>query len=198
MRDRQTGSLWSQISGECIAGPMKGKLLRQYPLAMSTFEQFRQHYPKGILLKKPDRGRDGSGYDKYFADSTRLGIFGRANNFTRLPAKALVFGIRSAGIAIAVTEEYITGKEFELLQLGRESIILYYSAGTVTAFQLPKVNRAKLTVQNGILFLTAIGKSWDLTTGYAESGGDKLQPVAVTTAFWFAWASFFPESELIK
>ncbi len=69
MQDLQTKSLWSQISGECIQGPMEGKKLTILPASHTNFSQFSKDYPSGLLLKKPEKGEQSSHYEKYFADS---------------------------------------------------------------------------------------------------------------------------------
>ncbi len=92
MQDLETGSLWSQINGECISGELEGKKLSPLPALHTTYSEFKELYPEGLLLKKPEKGESGSSYDSYFADPDKLGIFGRADNFQKLDGKDKVFG----------------------------------------------------------------------------------------------------------
>ncbi|NQU28742.1 MAG: DUF3179 domain-containing protein [Candidatus Marinimicrobia bacterium] len=40
---------------------------------------------------------------------------------------------------------------------------------------------------------------WNLLTGQPTAdSGDPLSAQPLTSAFWFAWASFFPNTELVK
>ena len=89
MQDMQTQSLWSQISGECIQGKLEGTRLTLFPASQTTFAEFKRIYPNGVLLKKPEKGPEGSQYESYFADSTKMGIFGRVESFERLGADQL-------------------------------------------------------------------------------------------------------------
>lgn len=44
------------------------------------------------------------------------------------------------------------------------------------------------------------GSTWDLGTGRCTAGlrrGQRLESVAVSPAFWFAWSSFFPNTQVI-
>jgi hypothetical protein len=44
------------------------------------------------------------------------------------------------------------------------------------------------------------GSTWDLGTGRCVAGprsGERLETVAVTPVFWFAWSSFYPNTEVI-
>ena len=112
MQDMQTQSLWSQISGECIQGELEGTRLTLFPASQTTFAEFKKIYPDGMLLKKPEKGPEGSQYQSYFADSTKMGIFGRVESFERLGAKDVVFGIRQSGRQTAVSESYLRENGF--------------------------------------------------------------------------------------
>lgn len=167
MQDLETESLWSQPSGECIQGSMEGKTLTLFPAIHTTYAEFKKSYPNGQLLKKEEKGEAGSHYDEYFSDSTKLGIFGRLDDFERLPGKTLVYGVRLSEGAFAVTMDYL--EEHGSAVIGKESMVtVRYDSGSKTV----SATRA--------------------------AGGEDATPVPVVTAYWFAWASFFPSSKLIK
>ncbi len=48
--DRQTQSLWSQILGKSISGPLKGIKLNLLPSSHTTWRQWRQQYPDSQVL----------------------------------------------------------------------------------------------------------------------------------------------------
>jgi len=48
--DRQTQSLWSQILGKSIAGPLKGVKLNLLPSSHTTWRQWRRRYPNSKVL----------------------------------------------------------------------------------------------------------------------------------------------------
>ncbi len=202
MQDLQTESLWSQVTGECIKGEMEGTALEQIPAIHTTFKDFAEEYPDGKLLKKPAKGKHGSGYSDYFSDESRLGIFGRADTFEKLKAKEKVYGLRLESGPAAVSENYLVWNSFALLDDEKQKIIVTYdSTGqTASAFKFPrdieptkdklKINNNKLSFEDNI---------WDINTGQNLSdNAESLTRVPLITAFWFAWASFFPETELIK
>jgi hypothetical protein len=51
MRDEETGSYWQQISGQAIAGPLKGKQLELVPCDELSFAQWKAEHPKGTVLR---------------------------------------------------------------------------------------------------------------------------------------------------
>lgn len=53
LRDRETGSIWQQSTGEAIFGPLKGQSLTVLPSDELTFALWRTERPGGLVLK-PD------------------------------------------------------------------------------------------------------------------------------------------------
>jgi hypothetical protein len=53
MFDRQTESEWKQSSGICIAGEFDGDSLPVRPAAIISWREFRESYPKGVVLQRP-------------------------------------------------------------------------------------------------------------------------------------------------
>ncbi len=50
--DRQTGSLWSQVLGKAIAGPLKDVLLDLLPSSHTTWREWRARHPDTLVLSK--------------------------------------------------------------------------------------------------------------------------------------------------
>lgn len=48
--DRNTESLWSQITGEAISGPMKGQQLELLPAQLTSWQQWLNVHPKTLVL----------------------------------------------------------------------------------------------------------------------------------------------------
>jgi hypothetical protein len=198
MQDVETESLWSQVSGKCIMGSLVGVELELFNSSHTTFSEFVKQYPQGKVLKKPEKGNAGSYYERYFADSTKLGIFGRVDSFESFPAKEYVFGLRLSGKNVAVSKRYLTENSFAFIQNNPLSVLVVFdkNSNTVSAFYASgefknaKVVEGKIELGNTV---------WKAGTGVLLKGdGENLDQVPIITAFWFAWASFFPETELIE
>jgi hypothetical protein len=202
MQDIETESLWSQISGRGMQGAHRGTELTLYPSSITTFADFKRSYPDGRLLTKPEKFEKGSKYDQYFSDSTKLGIFGRVDNFKRVPGKTKVIGLRLASGNIAVTLEKLAEAVVVLMPTAKPSVALLYDAATETSYAydlsgLPGEQATELAVDGSRLMAGAA--AWDIRSGNAIDGKSvPLKPVPIITAFWFAWASFFTDSELIQ
>ncbi len=204
MQDLETGSLWSQIDGECISGELKGKKLSSLPALHTSYSQFRELYPEGLLLRKPEKGESGSQYDSYFADPDKLGIFGRANNFQKLDGKDKVVGLNLGKRQIAVSEDYLIRNGLAVVSGTEPPVIVTYDheGRTVAAFALRDHSQADLEnirIEDNALFLPGDNAVWDSRTGRAKSGdADQLDQIPAISAYWFAWISFFPDTELIN
>ncbi len=203
MQDLETGSLWSQINGECISGRLDGKKLSLLPALHTRYSEFKELYPDGLLLKKPEKGESGSSYDSYFADPEKLGIFGRADNFQKLDGKDKVFGLRLGERQVAVSEDYLVKNRLTIVSGTNPPIIVTYDVDskTVAAFALRNHSQTDLVnirIEDNTLFLSGDNAAWDSRTGRVKSGDvDSLDPVPAISAYWFAWISFFPDTELI-
>ena len=73
MFDRETISLWQQVSGEAYAGEFDGKKLERILVQMVSFGSWRTAHPDGVVMEEPapdfDYGRDP--YATYADDPTR-------------------------------------------------------------------------------------------------------------------------------
>ncbi|MBD3402424.1 DUF3179 domain-containing protein [candidate division GN15 bacterium] len=201
MLDDQTGSLWSQVIGEAIAGPMEGTTLQLFPSQHMTFGEFARAYPQGRVLTKPNRGPEGSTYDRYFASPDRLGIFGRQDTFDRLPAKETIYGLRfDNNRPVAISEGALRQRGLIVLADTEPpvAVTLDTAQGGVAAFELPPVATQELVRVGDTLRVSDGNVAWHAVTGIAVSADTKrLSPRPILTAFWFAWVSFFSDTRLI-
>ncbi len=53
MRDRETGSQWVGLTGEAVAGPMKGQKLRRIQSTQSFWFGWKDYYPKSKVYRHP-------------------------------------------------------------------------------------------------------------------------------------------------
>jgi hypothetical protein len=109
--DRRTESLWSQILGRAIAGPMKGTVLPSVPITHTSWAAWRVRHPRTEVLStqtgfQRDYGRDPyDGYDKV----PRL-MFDVQHRDARLPLKAWVMGLVINGQARAYPFDWLAQK----------------------------------------------------------------------------------------
>lgn len=203
MQDLETGSLWSHITGKALLGKLAGARLKQLPAEQTTWKDWQNRHPNTRLLKK-EKEIKSSRYEAYFADPNKTGIF-RAQWLNRqLPAKKIIFGLRSGPFALAVTPEWIRKRKMARHQLGEEELLLLAVGEQLTAFLIPEELRAvwwDLHSLTGGWFLDESGGQWQVGDGACISGpnkGKRLFRLPVTGAYWFAWNAFYPNTGLLK
>ena len=195
MQDLETKSLWSQISGECIQGEMEGTKLKQVPFSHTTFDAFKNKYPNGKLLRKPANSPSGSSYNFYSADKDRLGIFGRVDNFERLAGKDKVYGIRLGDREIAISKKYLEQKGYAIVEHNNRHVYVKYEKSTESVSARLYPEDIKLIPDGKLVKIFIRGPSPMGGTVDEIISGEALP---IISAYWFAWVSFFPETELIK
>lgn len=102
MFDRDSESLWAQITGMAISGKYRGAVLKQIPLSHTTWSAWRGRHGATRVLS-PDTGyeRDYS-RDPYAEYSRDPGVyFPLAHRSGLLPEKTEVIGLHEAGVARA-------------------------------------------------------------------------------------------------
>lgn len=166
--DRNTDSLWSQIMGQAITGPLKGTELPQLPATHTTWGRWVGEHPDTLVLSTETgfgrnyRQNPYAGYER----SRRL-YFDVANRAPRdYHPKALVLGVKVDG----VTKAY----PFEELEAMGSTVLE------------DTVNGKALEIH------------WDEASQTAKAVTASGDPYPGTVGFWFAWYAFYPDTEVYK
>lgn len=206
MYDRNTDSLWSQLIGEAIEGPLKGAKLETVPLVLTTWQDWKSNFPETIALKKgTSSSRDP--YERYFADNS-AGVIGEEIADNRLARKELVIGSVVNGNAIAYPSSVLTKELLINDTFNGKSILVVFNANSNTAQLFERVVNGELldfslTKENDKTLLKdeQTGSLWLPLTGQAVQGelqGTILKRIHSVNVFWFAWTDFYPDTTLYK
>jgi hypothetical protein len=203
MQDRETGTYWSHVSGEAMEGPLKDAKLAMIPAVQTTWDKWRTRHLETTLLAKSREVRS-SQYARYFQDPEKTGLFRSRHLVSRMPAKTLVHGLTIGLHALAVPDDRLGEGSFVQALLGQEPVVLARGLdGGVRAFsarRAGKVMKFEKGEKKGTVRDTQTGSSWSLERGAAITGelaGERLEEIPVTLAFWFAWSTFYPNTEVL-
>jgi len=202
MQDRETGSAWSHVTGRAVDGKARGAQLARLDAVQTVWRQWSEAHPDTTVLEKSETV-SGSEYQRYFDDPERTGIF-RAQWLTeRMPGKTLVYGATVGPHAVAVTEDAFSGGRPVRVDLGGTTVVVARGAdGGVRAFAVPsggQEGKLEYDPESGGL-RDGVGSIWSLSDGLCVAGPDKgrrLDAVAVTPVYWFAWSNFYPNTQVI-
>ncbi|MFQ5998791.1 MAG: DUF3179 domain-containing (seleno)protein [Candidatus Bathyarchaeia archaeon] len=220
MYDRKTGSYWSQITGQAIKGELTGLVLRQVPLDTIRWGDWKKLYPDTEVLSRDtgfDRFYDQDPYSRYY--HTGVVSFPVESNDTRLPAKAVVYGIYIDGRSKAYPEDEIARAggvindvvgSISLLIVQDPSQVAKPVSGFGSDLVSSKATRVfdrtldgtvlDFEINDGKLRDKQTGSLWSFA-GKGISGGyqnKELTRMPSSPEFWFARASFYPETTIFS
>ena len=207
MYDRQTDSLWLQISGEGIKGHFKGAALVEIPHLQITWDAWKEMHPDTLVLDK--RGGYGSDpYDSYYNDGG-AGPLGESRDDDRLPPKDLVLGYVFGGRAKGYPFRYLVDTPvINDSFAGRELLVVFDDrSATGQVFERTGDGRSLtfelLRAAEGDVLIRDLetGSTWSGLSGVAIQGplaGRTLQRLSSFYAFWFSWKDFFIDAELYE
>lgn len=205
MYDRASNSLWTQITGEAVAGPMKGAKLEELPSEMTTWRVWKSKHPDTLVLDKPPLA--GSHYAGYHGQPDRIGVLGTKNPDDRLGGKALVLGLELGGRFAAVPFEKLAKKRLHHATVGGVPIVVVPSSAKSADAWIARVDgektRFKLASRAGKALIEdeATGSLWSPVTGESVDGpmrGQRLERVKAMTLYWGVWAQYHRETEVAK
>jgi hypothetical protein len=193
--DRQTGTHWSQVSGQATGGAKAGACLGKKASTVTTWARWRRLHPETTVYadpKLPVRRRfteesiariTQSGGGPVVNEDLVAGIEGR-----RTPRAYL---LRRIGAARVVNDEHD----------GAPVVVFLAEDGvSVSARRRTAGGRTLTFSAEGDTLVDAETRSrWDPMTGRALSGplaGRTLEEIPVTTALWYAWKSERPGTSL--
>jgi hypothetical protein len=200
MYDRETHSLWSHLTGGAIEGPLKGAQLQVLTATETTWSSWLRAYPSTKVLPHDYPGQTDA-YRRYYANGN-AGILGRKREDQRLPAKALVVGVRITDRPKAYALTAVVKARVVNDAVGEVPLVLFRTGNEAASVFRRDVAGQTLTFQasaGGSFTDAQTNSTWDPVTGRAIDGalkGTSLSAVPGTTSFWFGWFDFFPGTEL--
>ena len=206
MVDRQTWTLWSNLTGEAVIGRLAAAnvSLELLPSTVTTWEEWRARHPETLALDVPaledrvDR-RLGFVYREGAADRARAGVsFPVPARSDRLDDDAEVYALRLGSAAKAYPVEAVTRRGVVNDSVGGEPVVLVGdpASGSVRAYR--RGERSFRRAADGAL-LDDLDRSWrvgELALTPTDAESEPLLRVPGTTAFWFGWFAFYPQTEV--
>ncbi|MEZ4571378.1 MAG: DUF3179 domain-containing protein [Thermomicrobiales bacterium] len=224
MYDRQTRTLWNQLTGEPVLGELAGSAngrpaikLEILPIVLTTWSDWLVDHPDTTVLSF-DTGHDrqyrpGTPYSEYFTSSGTW--FPTPESDRRLPEKTQIFAIEINGNPKAYPTDAVlseraisddlggveivivgSGEKIEVNGTDRNDIAFSYDAGGAVRAYEREGHTFRPGPEPGTL-IDQNGQTWAITEeALTAASGDKLPRLPGHLAFWFGWSSFFPETAL--
>ena len=176
--DHDTGSVWSQPTGEAVAGPRKGERLELLPVSFTSWGSWLETHPDTMALDTP-AGITGFTLDRM---AIALDLAGDALAITYSDLDRVgVINETVGGLEVAVVVDPADGDRWETFARRIDDRVL------------------TLAIENGELVDLETGTIWDPVRGRAMSGpleGEILGILPGFTIFPRDFWTFFPEGRL--
>jgi hypothetical protein len=219
MYDRQTESLWPQLTGQASVGALTGTQLEAIPIGVVGWDQFRTAHPDALVLTRDtgfDRDYGRNPYTGYDDPDGGLLVEPPGGRDERLPVKERVIGIQVGNDALAVTRDRVARTGVLPVQVGGTDLVILHQPGQASALDADRVSDGQdigsvgvfqprvgartvtLSRQGGEFVDDQTGSRWNIL-GEAIAGplkGRYLPAQRHLDTFWFAWVAFQPETRL--
>ena len=219
MYDRQTNTLWNQLTGEPVLGELadSGIQLDILPVVLTTWEEWRSLHPDTLVVDI-DTGfnrdyRSGAAYGDYFAyEDTMFPVWQRSD---LLQAKDQIYAVRINDVPKAYPIELLAEEKVVNDELGGEAIVLV-APGDVLQIEGESLRTGEVTYTAGSAvrayargehtfepgpeeetLLDDTGVAWQVTEeALVGPGGEELERLGGHLAYWFGWYAFFPNTSV--
>src|SRR5262245_38825506 len=94
MQDEETGTWWQQVSGEAVAGPLRGQHLEPVFHDEVSFAVWKQEQPGGTVLRPEDSAPWRKSSQDWETQVAKLPVVTPRLPGEPLPAREIVVGVR--------------------------------------------------------------------------------------------------------
>jgi hypothetical protein len=201
MFDRETGTLWSHLTGEALEGPLVGQHLQQLLSEQTSWGRWRAAHPKTLMLDVDPSDVRFDPYQTYYG-APDAGVVGRKRADDRLPVKEKVLGVRLGGEVKAYSFTALARDRVVNDTVGGVPLVVVFDGLTFSGAVYRRDPGGKLiTFLPGPNSLSMEDEEtdsiWDGLSGKAMTGSDagmELEQVPITYSFWFGWVDFYPNT----
>lgn len=217
MYDRQTRTLWNQLSGEPVLGELVGSGVKLdiLPIVLTTWEEWLAQHPDTMVLDIDTGFRRpyevGSAYGDYFsAQETMFPVWQRDE---LLGTKDRVYAMQIENIPVAYPIDVLAEEQVVNHAVGGTNVVVVaqrdevlvdgqsrrvgavtYSAGSeVRAYA--RGEREFLPGPSTDTVVDSNGNVWMVTeAALVGPNGEQVERLGGHLAYWFGWFAFFPET----
>jgi hypothetical protein len=216
MYDRQTRTLWNQLTGRPVLGPLveEDVQLTVLPIVLTTWEEWLAQHPNTQVLDS-DTGfarpyETGAAYADYFAaEGTMFPVWQRAD---LLETKDQIYALNIGGVPKAYPIDVLAVERVVNDELANVPVVLVsaaenveqvsdyrgdrlrYSAGS----EIRAYERGEHTFSLGETADTLVdenGDTWQIAEDALVGPNNEILPrLGGHLAYWFGWFAFYPQT----
>jgi hypothetical protein len=220
MMDRGTHTLWNQLTGRAVLGPLAAeeRVLPLLPAVVTSWQAWRRRHPETTVLSL-ETGHErpyvpGLPYGSYFQSPSK--IFPALETRQELATKERVYGLAERGVAKAwplaalveqrVIDDELGGKPVVLVALEGSvevearnpsaGFLRYNAGGAVRAYA--RGDAAFARGADDATLRDEEGGVWRIEEdALVGPSGERKPRIPGTLVYWFAWQAFHPDTALM-
>lgn len=204
MYDRETFTLWNNLTGEPAVGPLvgSGARLEVIPMTRTSWMDWQRHHPATRVLSLDQEAgrRAGYRYEPGAADRARAGVaFPVWQKSDRLPRSTEVLALTVGDAARAYPLASLFTRRVVNDRVGGKALVILAdpTSGAVRAFE--RAGQTFRAGANASEVLDQEGTLWRLDEASLTSEAtpaETLPRYPAHLAFWFGWYGFYPHTEV--
>ena len=216
MYDRATNTLWSQLLGEPIIGPLAntGIKLKTFPVALTTWGEWQEEYPSTTVTSlstgfyspsayPPEDDTDSFYFDYRNQSETLFPVWTRDD---RLGTKDEVLGLSFDDASRAYPVTAIQQERVINDTVGNTDVVIIGSAETSNVkvyrvdgldFELPESEESKPGLP--MTLIGSDGVEWAVREDFLVNTQDTTQllnRIPASISFWFGWFAFHGDTDI--
>jgi hypothetical protein len=191
MVDIQTESLWNQLTGEAIAGPLQGTVLERFPITVTRFADWVAEHPDTTVMSIPEDGpygyAPGEAYAAYYAsDDLWFATYPVPDVFAE---KDVVATVDLDGSQLALQVEALASAGPQFVDIAQRTLLAVPTSGGARFYDATEATSVLSLADLGSLVAAGTAGEDMLVLG---SGEVSLPRIQSGHSFWFAWYGNFP------
>ncbi len=209
--DRNTGSLWPQMLGMAVEGPLAGSGMRIRPCYWTAWKFARATFPDAKVLATPRgnwRNYNRDPYGSYltpgnYYDNDKI-LYPMTAIDNRMPPKTRILGLEVDANLVALDIDAVRKARVVNFYVGLAPLAAIYDSrlDVIRVFDRDiweGRTPALFAVKNNVIHDVQTRSVWNMD-GVCQDGnlkGARMEQRFGMYAFWFAWSAFHPETDTV-
>jgi len=193
--DKTTKSWWRQVTGEAIAGPLKGEVLPELFSQQMTLEKWLELYPKSKVLQPDSAFQEEYDGLKDYDFGIERGDLTRTDTLS-WKEKSWVVGVQVGDSSKAVDWNKLKKERIINLTISGKDMFIALAADNQSFFAFERPDDSEFHMKNDTL-VNGIQK-YNLSGIPISKDVPPLKRVKAYQEFWHSWRTFHPGAKKIE
>lgn len=185
--DKTTGSWWRQVSGEAVAGALKGELLPELPATQTSLSKWIDLYPHTLIMQPDPAFQESYDSMSVYENGRPTGRLTRRDTAS-WQAKSWVVGIKLDGANKAFDWNQLEKEQIIHDVVGTQPVLIVLAADKKSFAAFKRTEDQFFTIHNDTL---SDGRDTFNLIGFSQNySTSDLEKVNAYQEYWHSWQEF--------